>query len=167
MRDDFRLARFAVQVVPDIARWKAGKLLGNLSYNLDALYSPNPLRDVAAEALRAEAAAVLALAGIDTAVVHAESELDLSGLAIQDIPGNSRGASSTWQSLARNGSVESDFLNGEIVLLARLHGIVVPLNAGVQQRIATASAIGAAPGTLDEADLAVLLANRIIAASTA
>ncbi len=40
---------------------------------------------------------------------------------------------SSWQSLARaTGSIETDFLNGEIVLLGRLHGVPTPLNARLQ-----------------------------------
>ena len=37
--------------------------------------------------------------------------------------------SSSWQSLARNtGNIEADWLNGEIVLLGRLHDVVTPVN---------------------------------------
>ena len=39
-------------------------------------------------------------------------------------PRLARGGGSTWQSLRRGtGSLETDFLNGEIALLARLHGV--------------------------------------------
>ncbi|WP_250285870.1 MULTISPECIES: rhodanese-like domain-containing protein [unclassified Frankia] len=156
---ELRRASFAVQVVADIARWKAGKLLGNLAYNLDALYAPSELRDTASAALVDEARAVFAAAGIEAADVQTDGGLDLSQLVVHDIPGHQRQGSSTWQSLARGGSVESDFLNGEIVLLARLHGLDAPVNAGVQQRIATASLTGTPPGGLGQADLAALLAS--------
>jgi thiosulfate/3-mercaptopyruvate sulfurtransferase len=55
--DDLRGAGFAVQVVVDIERWKAEKLVGNIGHNLDALYAPGPLRDRASAALRAAAGA--------------------------------------------------------------------------------------------------------------
>ena len=46
------------------------------------------------------------------------------------IPGSDRVGSSTAQSLARStGSIETDYLNGEIVLLGRLHGVPTPVNA--------------------------------------
>ncbi|WP_322768656.1 rhodanese-like domain-containing protein [Frankia sp. Cr1] len=154
-----RRGSFAVQVVSDIDRWKAGKLLANLAYNLDALYAPGELRDAAAAALVDEARAAFAAAGIEAVDVAADSTLDLSQLVVHDIPGHARHSSSTWQSLARSGSVESDFLNGEIVLLARLHGLDAPINAGVAQRIATAALTGTPPGSLDQADLAALLAS--------
>jgi 2-dehydropantoate 2-reductase len=48
----------------------------------------------------------------------------------QPIEGVERSGSSTAQSLARGaGSVETDYLNGEIVLLGQLHGVPVPANA--------------------------------------
>ncbi len=150
---DLRAARYAVQVVPDIGRWKAGKLLGNLAHNLDALYQPSELRDAAAAALRAEASAVLAAAGIDVAQPFADGDLDLTRIATQPIAGHDRGGSSTWQSLARSGSHESDFLNGEIALLARLYGARAPLNAAVQARAARVARDGTAAGGLDDADL--------------
>ena len=55
-----------------------------------------------------------------------------------------RGGSS-WQSLARRpGSIESDYLNGEIVLLGRLHGVPTPVNT-VLQRIANRLAVTGTP----------------------
>lgn len=152
--DDLRRADFAVQVVADIARWKAGKLLGNISYNLDALYQPSALRTKAAEALRDEAQAVLVAAGIHPADLRTEN---LPSPVAQPIPGFQRRGSSTWQSLARAGAPESDFLYGEIALQARLTGVPAPLNAAVQARIARLALAGAAPGSLTDADLAATL----------
>ncbi len=153
---DLRRGSFAVTVVGDIDRWKAGKLLDNLAYNLDALYAPSELRDTVAAALVDEAREVLAAARIEAVDVQADSALEL---VLHDIPGYERQGSSTWQSLARGGSVESDFLNGEIVLLARLHGLDAPMNAGVQRRSVTAALARTPPGGLDETDLAALLAS--------
>jgi thiosulfate/3-mercaptopyruvate sulfurtransferase len=155
---DLRGAGFAAQVVADIERWKAGKLIGNIGYNIDALYPPSALRDRVSAALRDEARQVLAAAGIATADLRAESELDLSGLTTRPVPGHERPGSSTWQSLARAGALESDFLYGEIVLQARLIGREAPLNAAVQQRLAELARDAGAPGLLGEADLLDLLA---------
>ncbi|ABW11456.1 Ketopantoate reductase ApbA/PanE domain protein [Parafrankia sp. EAN1pec] len=157
---DLRRAQFAVKVVPDVERWKVGKLLGNLAYNLDAVYPPSAARDRLGAALVTEARTVLAAAGVEvTDVLTGDTGLDLSGLVLHDIPGHSRQGSSTWQSLARGATVESDFLNGEIALLARLHGTSAPLNAGVQRRIALAALGGSSPGGLGEDDLTALLAS--------
>ena len=58
----------------------------------------------------------------------------------------SRGpGASSWQSLARGtGSIEADYLNGEIVLLGRLHGVPTPVNLLLQQTAARAAREGLA-----------------------
>ncbi|HEV2638650.1 MAG TPA: 2-dehydropantoate 2-reductase N-terminal domain-containing protein [Actinocrinis sp.] len=155
---DLRGANFAVQVVPDVERWKAGKLIGNIGYNIDALHPPGPLRDQAAAALREEARRVLLAAGIAPADLAAESELDLSDLVVRPVPGHERPGSSTWQSLARAGSPESDFLYGEIVLQARLAATPAPLSTEVQRRLGRLGRDTGRPGLLGEADLLDLLA---------
>ena len=44
-------------------------------------------------------------------------------------PEGERHRSSTWQSLERKaGTTEVDYLNGEVVLLGRLHGVPTPVN---------------------------------------
>ena len=155
--DDLRRAGLVAEVVPDIQRWKAGKLLGNLVNGLDALYPAGELRDAALAALRQEARAVLTVAGIEPADLKTETSADLSGFVVRPVPGHPRQGHSTWQSLARGVTTETDYLNGEIVLLGRLHGVPTPLNEAVQQRVRRAVAEGTAPGSLDESDLAALL----------
>jgi thiosulfate/3-mercaptopyruvate sulfurtransferase len=154
---DLRSAGSAVQVVPDIARWKAGKLIGNLVNGLDALYAPSDLRGVALTALQDEARAVLARAGIEPADVRSESTVDTSDFRAAPIAGHERSGQSTWQSLARSAPPETDYLNGEVVLLARLHGLTAPLNAALQARVHRAVAEGTAPRSLDDADLSATL----------
>ena len=52
----------------------------------------------------------------------------------REVHGAEHPGSSTWQSLQRGSTLETDFLNGEIVLLGRLHGIPTPVNADIQRR---------------------------------
>jgi 2-dehydropantoate 2-reductase len=81
------------------------------------------------ERARAEAIAVLDRAGI--AYSTNEEELKVRGhqVDVRPIEGVRRGGGSSWQSLARSsGSIEADYLNGEIVLLGRLHGVPTPVN---------------------------------------
>ncbi|GLW90490.1 ketopantoate reductase family protein [Actinokineospora globicatena] len=154
---DFTAANLAVEVVSDIVAFKAGKLLTILPNALDALYAPSPLRDRAGELLRAEARSAFAAAGIRAADLVGETKQDISGFVIHAIPDHDRGGSSTWQSLVRGAPVESEFLNGEVVLLARLHGGEAPANAAIQSRIARAAADHAPARSLTDDDLLLTL----------
>jgi thiosulfate/3-mercaptopyruvate sulfurtransferase len=158
---DLRAAACEARTVDDIGRWKAAKLLGNLAHNVDAVYPPSPRRDDASAALVNEARRALTAAGIEAADLGGLADLgvDFGALATEEIPGYTRQGSSTWQSLARGGSVEADYLNGEIVLLARLHGLTAPVNAGVQHRLGTAARLATPPGSLGADDLEALLAG--------
>ena len=68
---------------------------------------------------------------------------------MREIAGHAHAGGSTWQSLARNaGSIETDYLNGEIGLLARLHGVPTPANAALQAIASRMAREGAAPGSM-------------------
>ena len=57
----------------------------------------------------------------------------------QEIAGQTRSGGSTYQSMARGAdSVETDYLNGEVAALGRLHGVPTPVNAAVQHLAARA-----------------------------
>ena len=80
-----------------------------------------------------EGEAVLEAAGIDH-VSDAEDKARRGDiLRIVPIDDQARPGASTWQSLARGLPVEVDHLNGEIVLLGRLHGVPAPVNAMLQR----------------------------------
>jgi thiosulfate/3-mercaptopyruvate sulfurtransferase len=151
---DLRAADFAVQIVPDIPAWKRDKLIGNTLNALEALYRPSELRAQVAAQLADEARQVFAAAGLPVADRGQRNELDLSGIVLHDIPGHPHGGMSTWQSLARSGSLEVDYLSGEVVLQARLAGRTAPANAAVTERLWRAAREGTAPGSLGDADLA-------------
>ena len=73
---------------------------------------------------------------------------------MRPIGGQARGGGSTWQSLERRaGSVETDYLNGEIVLLGRQHGVPTPANALLQRLMADAAATGAPAGAMTAEEL--------------
>jgi thiosulfate/3-mercaptopyruvate sulfurtransferase len=156
---DLRSARHLAEVVADIPRLKAGKLFPILGNALDGLYPSSLLRERAAAALREEARRVYRAAGIEAADLTAETSLDLSGFAVHPIPGRPATGRSTWQSLRRGARLESDFLNGEIVLLARLHGTSAPRNAAVLARVQRAARDGVGARSLDDADLRATLAE--------
>jgi 2-dehydropantoate 2-reductase len=55
-------------------------------------------------------------------------------------------------------SVETDYLNGEIVMLGRLHGVATPLNAMMQRLTAHAARDGIEAGSVPPDDLLSQLA---------
>ena len=139
---DLEKSRFEAPVVPDLARWQYAKLLSNLANAVEAV--AGPIEDGRAVALvervQAEGVAVLDAAGI--AYTSPEEQREVRGdkitlLSLDDAP---RGGGSSWQSLTRGtGTIEADYLNGEIALLGRLHGVPTPLN-DLLQRLANAYA---------------------------
>ncbi|MEU9979587.1 2-dehydropantoate 2-reductase N-terminal domain-containing protein [Streptomyces sp. NPDC051014] len=133
---DFNAACFEVGVVSDVGRWQYAKLLTSLSDAVEAvsgsLDDPRA-RSLCARVLR-EGQAVLAAAGIDP-VGEDEQSAARDGkvrvLALDGVPFPGR---SSWQSLARRaGSIEVDYLNGEVALLGRQCSRPTPLNELLQQ----------------------------------
>ncbi|HTX11843.1 MAG TPA: 2-dehydropantoate 2-reductase [Solirubrobacteraceae bacterium] len=121
---------FSSRARPDIMRFKYAKLLGNLLNAVDALCEPGPSAGELIELAQKEGDAVLTAAGIEFV---ADDVNDVAKrwqqLEVQPIAGRERAGSSTRQSLVRGvGSVETDYLNGEISLIGRLHGVPTPIN---------------------------------------
>ena len=76
-------------------------------------------------------------------------------MRLTPIDGRRRSGGSTWQSLARgSGSTEADYLNGEIVLIGRLHGVPTPVNEGLQRLARHLVTTHAAPGVMTDDELA-------------
>jgi 2-dehydropantoate 2-reductase len=102
---------------------------------------------------RQEGEAVLDAAGIE--YVSAAEDRARRGDILRIIPidDQPRPGASTWQSLARGLPVEVDHLNGEIVLLGRLHGVPTPVNELLQSETHRAVAARIAPGSLAAGDL--------------
>ncbi len=138
---------------PDIMAWKHRKLVMNLGNAVQALFGDDERAAPITSAARREARAVFDAAGIE--VVSSETDRARRGdiLRIGAIGVATRPGGSTWQSLARGqGSVETDHLNGEIVLLGRLHGVPTPCNALLQAWMARAVASGAAVASHDPSE---------------
>jgi 2-dehydropantoate 2-reductase len=142
----------------DIMRWKYGKLLNNLGNAVDALCGPDPDAQVVHRRAWAEGAAVLAAAGIDAVGREEDAARRGAGFQWNSERARSRPGSSSWQSLARGtGSIEADYLNGEIVLLGRLHDVPTPANALLQRLATDAARAGRRPGALPAAELIGML----------
>lgn len=151
---------FVSEPVERIMRWKYAKLLRNLGNALEALCGHDldddgkqTIRDLDSRA-KAEATECYSAAGIDW--VSDDEWMARRGMQVQWAPveGRDRGGGSTWQSLARGAtSVEADHLNGEIVLLGRLHGVATPVNAMLQLLLNELARAGGKPGSVRPADL--------------
>lgn len=154
----FRRSSFMSEVRDDIVRWKYRKLLTNLSNAVEALCGRAARGGRVAQLATTEGERVLAAAGIEFASADEDRLRRGDHVRVSPIGGEARGGGSAWQSLAREaGSVETDFLNGEIVLLGRLHGVPTPVNEllqGLTRRYAYAHK---PPGTMSETDLMALL----------
>ncbi|MCW2526253.1 MAG: Rhodanese domain protein [Pseudonocardiales bacterium] len=159
---DLSRAGFETQVVADLSRWKTWKLVTSATFVLDALYSAGPERDRAARLVRAETLQILAAAGLEPADPKTESTIRLDLLAGQPIDAKTRPGSSTYQSLARGRDVETDYLNGEVALIARELRRTAPINAALLARVHRAVDEGTAPGSLPLEDLAAVLASATV-----
>ncbi len=110
--------------------------------------------------MTAEGETVLDAAGIERASPDEDRERRGDHLRLRPIAGERRQGGSTWQSLARRaGAIETDYLNGEIVLLGRLHGVPAPANA-VLQRLARQSSIDRRPpGSFTEDEILAMIGH--------
>ena len=143
---DLTASGFSAEPQHEVMELKYAKLLRNLGNAVHALCRPDADSVELVQGLRAEAERCFRAAGISFA--SAERFAERAGqLTPGAVAGEERSGSSSWQSLARGtGSIEADFLNGEIALLGALHGIPTPLNRAVQTLAMRAAAERHAPG---------------------
>jgi 2-dehydropantoate 2-reductase len=150
----FRSAGFESEPRPDIMAWKYRKLMMNLGNAVDACCGDSDGSSELADRARAEGEAVLTAAGISVVDTDTDRKRRGSILNIREVPGRERGGGSSWQSLRRGaGSIESDYLNGEVVLLGRLHGEPTPVNELLRRTALRMARNGAEPQSLEAAEL--------------
>lgn len=159
---DWEAATFRLHVVEDVMPWKHLKLLSNLGNAVQALLgarsgeeSDEQARRELSAAVRSEAEAVLAASGAQLPSAEEEAAWRGDLFEIRPVPGApAELGGSSWQSLARgSGSIETDYLNGEIVLRGRQLGIATPVNETLQSLSRRAAAERTAPGALTAADV--------------
>jgi 2-dehydropantoate 2-reductase len=119
---------------PKVMRFKYRKLIMNLGNALQACCPPGDETRKIRRLLRQEAETCFNAAGIEWASDEENNELRKAMSPYAEIDGQPRPGGSSWQSIMRGtGDIEADYLNGEIVLLGRLHGIPTPANFILQQ----------------------------------
>ena len=159
MATKLRTARFLVVVTPDVMPYKWGKLMRNLANAIGTITNARGDDiDVIAKAARQEAQEIFTQEGIrwisaeELALEWPESTIQpRSSLPIE-------AQSSTWQSLARRqGTIETDFLNGEVVRLAKKLGRQAPINEGLLHISQEMAANRELPGKYTPAQLCALL----------
>jgi 2-dehydropantoate 2-reductase len=145
-------AGFESQPDPEISGRRYEKLLRNLTNALDAAIGPDARRGELAGEICDEGRRCLAGAGIAVGSAQGQARHHLVG---GPLPGRAdSGQTSSWQSLARaSGTVETAFLNGEIALLGRIHGIPTPLNSGLVSLLVRLAARRVPPGSMSEQDV--------------
>jgi 2-dehydropantoate 2-reductase len=149
---DFRAATFSSHTVAAILRWKNRKLLTNLGNAIEAVCGPLDRLGALGDLLAAEGEAVLSAAGFATATAQEDRDRRADLLQPGEIAGQSRPGGSSWQSLRRGtGDIETDYLNGEIVLLGRLHGVPTPANELLQRLARELATSHEGPGTVPAA----------------
>jgi 2-dehydropantoate 2-reductase len=151
---DLTAAGFSSRPDPAIMRHKYAKLLLNLANAIEAAGGDAARQTDLVVRAQAEARHCFAAAGIDVAEPE-EAERRRDGvLRLRPIDGQRRQGGSSWQSLARaTGRIESDYLNGEIVLLGRLHGVPTPVNDMLQRVANRLARDQQPPGSLSTDDL--------------
>ena len=126
--DDLIAANFEVPRPRTSWRGSTARLISNIGNVFQALVARNgDWRPLAAGA-EAEARHVLDRAGIGYISESEETAARAAGLTMRPVPGvPSFVGGSTWQSLQRGtGNIETDYLNGEIVMIAHHAGLDAP-----------------------------------------
>ena len=125
---------FSAKADPGIMRLKYAKLLMNLNNSIRALCGTSERTEDISRMMRQEALDCYKAAGIDCAGPEEFTARRGKNIKIAPVEDKQRMGSSSWQSIYRGtGSIESDYLNGEIVLLGHLHGVPTPANRVMQQ----------------------------------
>ena len=154
-----RTAGFLVKTVPEVMPCKWGKLMMNLSNAIDAIADTRgdavePITSAVGQEFRD----VLSQAGIRW--VSSDEVKQEWPEIIKPLRGNLdiKRLSSTWQSLIREqGTVETEFINGEIVQLAKKLGIKAPINETLLRISQEMAANREQPGKYTPAQLCKIL----------
>lgn len=142
---DLSESDYAAQPDENVMRLKYAKLLNNLANSVQALCGTDAAAGQLVQNVRTEALACYEAASIEFSPEELGKRAAIRMRAVEGAP---RWGGSSWQSLKRGaGSIETDYLNGEISLLGALHGVPTPYNRMLQQVAAEAVRERREPGS--------------------
>jgi 2-dehydropantoate 2-reductase len=158
---DLVTANFDVPLPEDVMPWKYRKLISNIGNVFQALVGRNGDWGPLVTDAEAEARRVLDAAGIRYTSETEEAAARAAGFTVKPVAGVPEFVGgSTWQSLQRGtGNIETDYLNGEIVMIAHRLGIEAPINKRLAILARRAAATGAEPGDVSAEQLAAQLSG--------
>jgi len=157
---DLTGAGFRCAADPAPMRWKYAKLLQNLGNALQAVCGADADLKELMTLLRTEALTCYQAAGIACASRDEVRARQGQGMVMGDIKGIAHEGGSSWQSLSRGtGDIEADYLNGEICLLGRRHGVATPANEVVRYLANQAAYQHLPPGQHSVAEVKRLIAD--------
>jgi 2-dehydropantoate 2-reductase len=133
---------------------KGAKMFSNLGNAMGAITDGQGDPTDFLTQVRQEAERCLLAAGVPFETPSAFDARSLEQHRQSPLPAGVRNLGSSWQSLQRGlGSIEADFLNGEIVRLGRVHGIATPYNEVLQEVANAMASERAKPGKFSAQDL--------------
>lgn len=155
MRVDFAAALIEVPMPQDVMAWKHAKLISNLANVVEAVLGTHADGSAIIAAAEAEARTVLAEAGVAMVPAAQVSAVRAAGPQVAHVPGAAGElGGSTWQSLMKgSATLESDYLNGEIVTIAHRAGLTAPVNAALARVGRRVLRQGLRPGALSAEQL--------------
>src|SRR6266851_1080153 len=154
-------ASYAAYANPNVMSTKAAKMFSNLGNAMGAITDGQGDQATFMNQVRREAELCFQAANVPFESPQAFETRSREQHRQSPLPPGVRNLGSSWQSLQRGlGSIEADFLNGEIVRLGRIHGIPTPYNEVLQEVANAMAAHHEKPGRYTAQDLEHLAERR-------
>jgi 2-dehydropantoate 2-reductase len=152
--DALSAASYAAFANAQVMAAKGAKMLSNLGNAMGAITDGQGDQTNFMAQVRREALQCFQAAGVPYESPEAFNQRSKEQHRQSPLPPGVRNLGSSWQSLQRGlGSIEADFLNGEIVRLGRLHAIPTPYNEVLQEVSNKMAASREKPGKFTAQDL--------------
>lgn len=161
--DALAAAGFHAAATADVMALKYRKLVLNLGNGVEVItgqpgWAASGALGAFVETARQEAMAVYAAASIRSTSPAEYAERVTAFYKAAPVGGEARSASSTLQSVLRGqATTEVDYLNGEIELLGKLHGVATPYNTVIRRTATRMASSGEQPGAVTIEELQAMV----------